>query len=80
MTIAYVPDSLKLSSAVSVALAVLFVVATATVVMYKVVIGTVEVPNLFFPDLDNASTIFTYFSVVPVVVTSYVCHHSGKNL
>eukprot|EP00250_Pteridium_aquilinum_P013976 c21699_g2_i1 orf=985-2325(+) len=69
-------DSLKLSSALSVALAVLFVVVTAAIVIYKLAAGTVSMPKLF-PDFDtDASTILTYFSVVPVLVTAYICHHS----
>lgn len=73
-------DSLKLSSALSVGLAVLFVVVTAAIVMYKLAAGTVSMPRLF-PDFDtDASTILTYFSVVPVLVTAYICHHSSKFL
>eukprot|EP00250_Pteridium_aquilinum_P003850 c14125_g2_i1 orf=277-1626(-) len=69
-------DSLKLSSALSVALAVLFVVVTAAIAVYKLIDGTISMPN-FFPEFDNdASTILTYFSVVPVIVTAYICHHT----
>lgn len=69
-------DSLKLSSALSVGLAVLFVVVTAAIVVYKLAAGSISMPRLF-PQLDNdASTILTYFSVVPVLVTAYICHHS----
>ncbi|KAH7296934.1 hypothetical protein KP509_26G045500 [Ceratopteris richardii] len=69
-------DSLKLSSALSVALAVLFVVVTAAVAMYKLVIGTISTPKMF-PDFSfDLSTIVNYFSVVPILVTAYICHHS----
>lgn len=69
-------DSLSLSSALSVALAVLFVVVIAAIAVYKLAAGTISMPKLF-PKLDNdASTILTYFSVVPVMVTAYICHHS----
>lgn len=69
-------DSLRLSSALSVALAVLFVVITTLIAGYKIAAGTISKPKLF-PEFDNdASTIFSYFSVVPVVVTAYICHHT----
>lgn len=68
-------DSLRLSSALSVALAVLFVFVTAAITIYKLAAGSISTPKLF-PELKfDASTIFNYFSVVPVVVTAYICHH-----
>jgi sodium-coupled neutral amino acid transporter 2 len=71
-------DSLEFSSALSVGLAVLFVVVTAAIAAYKLVAGTISMPKLF-PDLSaDASTILSYFSVVPILVTAYICHHSGK--
>ncbi|MCO5575148.1 hypothetical protein L7F22_028945 [Adiantum nelumboides] len=69
-------DSLKLSSALSVALAILFVVVTAAITIYKLAAGTISAPKLFPEFIFNASTIFDYFSVVPILVTAYICHHS----
>lgn len=69
-------DSLKLSSALSVALAILFVVVTAAIAVYKLAAGTISPPKLF-PELSlDLSTILDYFSVVPILVTAYICHHS----
>ncbi|KAI5084574.1 hypothetical protein GOP47_0000743 [Adiantum capillus-veneris] len=69
-------DSLELSSALSVALAILFVVVTAAIAVYKLVAGTISSPKLFPEFVFDASTIFDYFSVVPILVTAYICHHS----
>lgn len=69
-------DSLELSSALSVGLAVLFVVVTAAIFMYKLAVGTVSLPKLLPTFSLDASTILSYFSVVPVLVTAYICHHS----
>mgnify|MGYP006889237642 CR=1 FL=1 len=72
-------DSLQLSSALSVGLAVLFVVVTAAIAVYKLIAGTISMPKLF-PELSgDASTVLSYFSVVPILVTAYICHHCGKS-
>ncbi|MCO5577474.1 hypothetical protein L7F22_031307 [Adiantum nelumboides] len=69
-------DSLELSSAVSVGLAILFVVVTAAIFMFKLAVGTIIVPKLLPTFSLDASTILSYFSVVPILVTAYICHHS----
>ncbi|MCO5593417.1 hypothetical protein L7F22_047431 [Adiantum nelumboides] len=69
-------DSLELSSAVSVGLAILFVVVTAAIFMFKLAVGTIIVPKLLPTFSLDASTILSYFSAVPILVTAYICHHS----
>lgn len=68
-------DSLRLSSAMSVALAILFVLVTAAVTVWKLIDGTISSPKLFPNFNDDAFNVFDYFSVVPVVVTAFICHH-----
>lgn len=68
-------DSLSISSAMSVALAILFVLVTAAVTVWKLIDGTISSPKLFPNFNDDAFTVFDYFSVVPVVVTAFICHH-----
>ncbi|KAH7428044.1 hypothetical protein KP509_10G072600 [Ceratopteris richardii] len=68
--------SLKLSSALSVALAVMFVVITAAIAVYKLVLGDINMPKLFPSTTGDASTFMSYFSVVPILVTAFICHHT----
>ncbi|KAI5061214.1 hypothetical protein GOP47_0023719 [Adiantum capillus-veneris] len=69
-------DSLELTSALSVGLAILFVVVTAAIFLYKLAVGTIGLPKLLPTFSLDASTILGYFSVVPILVTAYICHHS----
>eukprot|EP00250_Pteridium_aquilinum_P014280 c21887_g1_i1 orf=441-1763(-) len=67
-------ESLKVSSAVSVVLAILFVVSVAAIAIWKLINGD-TVWLKFFPDFSDSTTdVFSCFSVVPVVVTAFVCH------
>jgi sodium-coupled neutral amino acid transporter 2 len=69
-------DSLSYTSALSVALAVIFVVITAGIAIIKLIDGTVAMPKLF-PELDGLSSIWKLFTAVPVLVTAYICHYNG---
>lgn len=69
-------DSLSYTSALSVALAVLFVVITAGIAIVKMVGGSIPMPRLF-PDVTDLSSFWKLFTVVPVVVTAYICHYNG---
>jgi sodium-coupled neutral amino acid transporter 2 len=69
-------DSLSYTSALSVALAVVFVVITAGIAIIKIIDGTVAMPKLF-PELDDLSSIWKLFTAVPVLVTAYICHYNG---
>lgn len=69
-------DSLRYTSALSVALAVVFVVITAGIAIVKLFNGTVAMPKLF-PELDGLNSIWNLFTAVPVLVTAYICHYNG---
>lgn len=71
-------DSLRYTSALSVALAVVFVVITAGVAIVRLIQGTVEIPKLF-PEVDGISSIWKLFTAVPVLVTAYICHYNGAS-
>ncbi|CAK9235462.1 unnamed protein product [Sphagnum troendelagicum] len=68
-------DSLKWSSALSVALALVFVVITVAVALWKLVAGEIEWPRLT-PDVHDTTSFWHLFTVVPVMVTAYICHHN----
>jgi solute carrier family 38 (sodium-coupled neutral amino acid transporter), member 2 len=72
----FLADALKYTSALSVALAVIFVVITAGIAIIKLCSGTVAMPKLF-PELDDLSSIWNLFTAVPVLVTAYICHYNG---
>ncbi|KAL1568520.1 Amino acid transporter avt6a [Salvia divinorum] len=74
-------DSLRHTSAVAVFLAVLFLVITAGITVAKWMQGGVVWPRLL-PDISNFSSIWSLFTVVPVLVTAFLCHfnvHSIEN-
>ncbi|KAF8687820.1 hypothetical protein HU200_042759 [Digitaria exilis] len=70
--------SLRYTSALSVALAVVFVVITAGIAIIKLFNGTVAMPKLF-PELDGLNSIWNLFTAVPVLVTAYICHYNGMH-
>uniref|UniRef100_A0ACD5V5Y5 Uncharacterized protein n=1 Tax=Avena sativa TaxID=4498 RepID=A0ACD5V5Y5_AVESA len=72
-------DSLKYTSAISVALAVVFVVITAGIAIVRLIQGTAEVPKLF-PKIDEISSIWELFTAVPVLVTAYICHYNVHSI
>lgn len=70
-------DSLRYTSALSVALAVVFLVITVGITLYKLIDGTIHMPRLF-PEVANLTSFLNLFTVVPVLVTAYICHYNGK--
>ncbi|XP_024402654.1 amino acid transporter AVT6A [Physcomitrium patens] len=68
-------DSLKWTSALSVALAVVFVVVIAGVTMWKLVAGEIVWPRLT-PDVYDQQSFWKAFTVIPVIMTAYICHHN----
>lgn len=74
----YLTDSLKFTSALSVALAVVFVVVTAGIAIVKLFDGSIHMPRLL-PDVVDFASFLRLFTVVPVIVTAYVCHYNGKD-
>ncbi|XP_020571294.1 sodium-coupled neutral amino acid transporter 2-like [Phalaenopsis equestris] len=72
-------DSLSYTSALSVALAVIFVVITAGIAVIKLLNGSIPMPKLFpvIPDLASVSKLFT---TVPVLVTAFICHYNVHSI
>lgn len=68
-------DSLRVSSALSVALAIVFVVATAVICIWKIVKEEIGWPKMFPDFSDGIGSIYECFTVIPVLVTAYLCHH-----
>ncbi|KAJ0965342.1 hypothetical protein J5N97_026480 [Dioscorea zingiberensis] len=68
-------DSLQYTSALSVALAVVFVVITAGIAIVKLVGGGVALPRLF-PYVLDFTSIGKLFTAVPILVTAYICHYN----
>lgn len=69
-------DSLSFTSALSVALAVVFLVITVGITVIKLIDGSIGMPRLL-PDVTDVSSFFKCFTVVPVLVTAYICHYNG---
>ncbi|KAI8005445.1 Amino acid transporter AVT6A [Camellia lanceoleosa] len=68
-------DSLRYTSALSVGLAVVFVVITAGVAIVKLRNGSTEMPHLL-PELVDQASFWKLFTTVPILVTAYICHHN----
>ncbi|KAJ8461307.1 hypothetical protein OPV22_034233 [Ensete ventricosum] len=68
-------DSLRYTSALSVALAVVFVVITAGIAVVKLLAGSIAMPKLF-PDVPDLASVWNFFTVVPILVTAYICHYN----
>ncbi|KAK4735718.1 hypothetical protein R3W88_009979 [Solanum pinnatisectum] len=66
-------DSLSLSSAASVALAVVFVVVAFTIAFIKLVEGKIESPRMT-PDFGSKQAILDLLVVIPIMSNAYVCH------
>ncbi|KAJ9560313.1 hypothetical protein OSB04_005473 [Centaurea solstitialis] len=68
-------DSLRYTSAVSVGLAVVFVVITAGVTVTKLINGSIAMPRLQ-PEVVDQASFWKLFTTVPILVTAYICHHN----
>ncbi|KAK0577714.1 hypothetical protein LWI29_037457 [Acer saccharum] len=68
-------DSLRYTSALSVGLAVVFVVITAGIAIVKWIDGGIVMPHLFPKIVDQAS-FWKLFTTIPILVTAYICHHN----
>lgn len=66
-------DSLSLTSAASVALAVVFVVVAFVVAFIKLVRGEIETPRMT-PDFGSEKAILDLLVVVPIMSNAFVCH------
>ncbi|KAF7817413.1 amino acid transporter AVT6A-like [Senna tora] len=68
-------DSLRYTSALSVGLAVVFVVITAGVTIVKLIDGSIGMPRLM-PKFADLESFWKLFTTIPILVTSYICHHN----
>ncbi|KAL5988112.1 Amino acid transporter avt6e [Asimina triloba] len=66
-------DSLSLTSAASVALAVVFVVVACAIAFVKLVEGQAEKPR-WGPDFGSKEAILDLLVVIPIMTNAYVCH------
>lgn len=72
-------DSLRYTSALSVALAVVFLVVTVGITIFKLMNGTILMPRLL-PDVYDITSFLKLFTVVPVLVTAYICHYNVHSI
>ncbi|KAM7506890.1 hypothetical protein LguiA_017343 [Lonicera macranthoides] len=68
-------DSLRYTSALSVALAIVFLVVAAGITLYKLVNRSILMPR-FLPIITNFPSFFKLFTVFPILVTAYICHYN----
>ncbi|TQD87900.1 hypothetical protein C1H46_026537 [Malus baccata] len=66
-------DSLRYTSALAVALAIVFLVITAGIVVTKLFYGGISMPRLL-PNVSDIASVWNLFTVVPVLVTAFICH------
>uniref|UniRef100_A0A7N0T9M5 Amino acid transporter transmembrane domain-containing protein n=1 Tax=Kalanchoe fedtschenkoi TaxID=63787 RepID=A0A7N0T9M5_KALFE len=72
-------DSLRYTSALSVALAVVFLVIMMGIFFIKLVSGGIMMPRLL-PDLTDMASFWNLFTVVPVLVTAFICHYNVHSI
>lgn len=72
-------DSLRFTSALSVALAVVFLVITVGITVIKLINGSISMPRLL-PDITDVTSFLNLFTVVPVLVTAYICHYNVHSI
>ncbi|XP_038995604.1 amino acid transporter AVT6A-like [Hibiscus syriacus] len=72
-------DSLRFSSALSVALAIVFLVITLGIAMFKLFSGTIMMPKLL-PHVIDLASFWEFFTVFPVLVTAYLCHYNVHSI
>ncbi|KAL1199261.1 Amino acid transporter AVT6A [Cardamine amara subsp. amara] len=72
-------DSLRFTSALSVALAVVFLIITAGISIMKLISGGVPIPRLL-PDVTDLTSFWNLFTVVPVLVTAFICHYNVHSI
>ncbi|KAL3655291.1 hypothetical protein CASFOL_001077 [Castilleja foliolosa] len=68
-------DSLRYTSALSVVLAIVFVVIIAGITIVKMLNGSIGRPQLL-PCLVDQASFWKIFTTVPILVTAYICHHN----
>ncbi|RVX06474.1 Amino acid transporter AVT6A [Vitis vinifera] len=68
-------DSLSFTSGLSVGLAVAFLVITVGITVIKLISGGISMPRLL-PDVTDLTSFWKLFTVVPILVTAYICHYN----
>ncbi|XP_054810594.1 amino acid transporter AVT6A-like [Prosopis cineraria] len=68
-------DSLKYTSALAVALAIVFIVITAGITFIKLFNGSIARPRLL-PNVTDFTSAWKLFTATPVLVTAFVCHYN----
>lgn len=71
-------ESLWLSSAVSVLLAVVFVGICSVMAITALVQGETKTPRIL-PQLDNGASFFNLFTAIPVIFTAFTFHFNGTH-
>lgn len=71
-------DSLRYTSALSVGLALVFLVITAGITIFKLTNGSIAMPR-WLPGVTDLTSFWKLFTVVPVLVTAYICHYNGMH-
>ncbi|XP_076919078.1 amino acid transporter AVT6A-like [Bidens hawaiensis] len=66
-------DSLRITSGLAVALAVVFLIVTAGIAIFKMVTDSLPLPRLL-PNVTDINSVWNLFTAVPVLVTAYICH------
>ncbi|XP_062229392.1 amino acid transporter AVT6E-like [Phragmites australis] len=66
-------DSLSLSSAASVALAVVFVVVSCIIALIKIAEGKINMPRMG-PDFSSRAAMLDLLVVIPIMTNAYICH------
>ncbi|KAG9159798.1 hypothetical protein Leryth_007809 [Lithospermum erythrorhizon] len=72
-------DSLRHTSALSMGLALVFLIVTVGITLYKLITGTISMPRML-PVVPNLASVFNLFTVVPVLVTAYICHYNVHSI
>ncbi|XP_057491505.1 amino acid transporter AVT6A-like [Actinidia eriantha] len=72
-------DSLRFTSALSVALAVVFIIITMGITIIKLINGSISMPRLL-PNVTDLTSFLNLFTVVPVLVTAYICHFNVHSI
>lgn len=71
-------DSLRYTSAISILLAVVFMLISFGIAMYALFTGTAKMPRML-PDFSRLSSPFELFTAVPVIVVAFTFHFNGNH-
>lgn len=73
-----IAESLWLSSAIAIILAVVFVGICSVMAIIAIVKGQIVKPRML-PELNTTSSFFNLFTAIPVIVTAFAFHFNGKS-